>query len=169
MALLTYSPSDVTVSIAGIHTVGGYVDGTFIRIVKDIKPFETQRAMDGTMERLYHSDDGYRLELTLAQSSPSNNVLSTIHNIDVVTRMLKFPMTVRDAFGQTSFFSATTWIEGIPEVTFSNSMEQRTWVFGCTSAALHIGGNGETSLVEDSIFASAASLSVFKDFGLIGG
>lgn len=169
MALLTYSPSDVTVSIAGIHTVGGYVDGTFIRIIKDIKPFETQRAMDGTMERLYHLDDGYRLELTLAQSSPSNNVLSAIHNIDVVTRMAKFPVMVRDAFGQTSFFSATTWIEGIPEVTFSNNVEQRVWTFGCSSAALHVGGNGTTSAVEDAVFLGAQSLPIFKEFGLIGG
>lgn len=169
MALYTYSPSDVTVSLAGLHTVTGYVDGTFIRIVKNTKPFEIQMAMDGTIERLYHFDEGYRLELTLAQSSPSNNILSVLHNIDLVTRAAKFPVVIRDALGQTSFFSATTWIETIPEVTFSNQMETRTWVLGCAQAALNIGGNAPTSTIEDTVLIGASLLPVFREFGLLGG
>lgn len=169
MALYTYSPSDVTVSIAGLHTVTGYVDGTFVRIIKNIRPFETQRAMDGTLERLYHFDEGYRLELTLAQSSPTNNLLSVLHNIDTVSRRMKFPVVIRDGLGQTSFFSGTTWIESIPEVAFSNGMSERTWVFACANAALNIGGNGTTSAVEDSVLLAASVLPVFKDFGLLGG
>lgn len=169
MALFTYSPKDVSVSIAGFHTVSGYVDGTFIKLVKNTKPFETQTAMDGTRERLFHYDEGYRLELTLAQSSASNNILSVIHNIDVVTRMGKFPLMLRDAMGQTSFFSATTWIEEIPDVTFSNQMETRTWVFGCASAALTIGGNANTTEIEDGLLLGSSLLPIFKEFGLLGG
>lgn len=167
MALLRYSPSEVTVSIAGLHTVTGYADGTFIKISKEMKPFETQRAMDGTKQRLYHYDEGYKLELTLAQSSPSNNVLSTLYNIDAATRMMKFPIVINDGSGQTSFFSMTSWIEQIPDVTFSNQMETRTWTFSCQEAALIIGGNdNNTSDIEDAILAGSAALPVLKDFGL---
>lgn len=168
MALYTYSPTDVIVSLSGLHTVTGYVDGTFVKIVKNMRPFEQQRAMDGTRERLYHEDDGYRVELTLAQSSPTNNVLSVLHNIDTVTRMMKFPMMIKDTRGQTNFFSATTWIEGIPDVTFSNGMETRTWVFGCAEAALTIGGNDNTSAIEDSLLLGSSVLPALKQFGLLG-
>ncbi|MNF36754.1 hypothetical protein D3C85_816570 [compost metagenome] len=169
MALHTYSPKDVSITIAGLHTIDGYVDGTFVKIIKNTKPFETQVAMDGTRERLYHFDDGYNLELTLAQSSTSNNILSALHNIDIVTRAAKFILMLRDGSGQTTFFSATTWIESIPDVTFSNGMESRVWTLGCSDAALQIAGNGATSAVEDVLMTGAALLPVFKEFGLIGG
>lgn len=169
MALHTYSPKDVSISIAGIHTVGGYVEGTFVELIKNTKPFETQIAMDGTRERLYHHDEGYQLKITLAQSSPSNNVLSVLHNIDLVTRMGKFPLMLRDGMGQTSFFSATTWIEQTPDVTFSNKMEDRVWIFGCAQAALTIGGNADTTAIEDAMLLGSSLLPVFKEFGLLGG
>lgn len=169
MALFTYSPKDVTVSIAGIHTVSGYVDGTFIRIIKNAKPFETQVAMDGSRQRIYHKDDGYRFELTLAQSSESNNVLSAIHNIDIVTRLAKFPLMMRDGSGSTTFFSATTWIESIPEVTFSNQMEARTWVFGCNDAGLTIAGNAPKDTVNDALLFGTSLLPALQEFGLLGG
>lgn len=166
MAVSLYSPKDVFVSIGGIYTVTGYADGTFVRITKDMKPFSKLRAMDGEMARMYNQDEGFRVELTLAQSSGTNNVLTMIYNIDTATHMGKFPMIVKDSKGQTSFFAATAWIEQIPDVTFSNSMETRTWVFGCSGAAITIGGNGDTTLLEDSLLMSTGGLSLLKEFGV---
>lgn len=166
MAISTYSPKDVFVSLAGLHTVTGYADGTFVRITKDMKPFQKIRAMDGEIARMYSDDEGYRVEITLAQSSGSNNIFSMIHNVDAVTRMGKFPLLIKDGKGQTNFFAASAWIEQIPEVTFSNQMETRTWVFGCSGATMTIGGNGVTGLLEDALLAGSASLALLKDFGI---
>lgn len=165
MALLTYSPKDITISLAGMHTVGGYVDGTFIRISKDVAPFKTVVAMDGETARLFQEDATYTLEITLAQSSSSNSVLSTLWNIDTATQLGKFPVFVRDGNGQTTFFSALSWIEQAPDVTFSNSIEPRTWRFRCCYAGLTVGGAGDSSLIESAILAGASFLPVLKSFG----
>ena len=169
MSLVDYSPIDVVISIAGLHTVTGLADGNFVRIIKNSKPFETQRAMDGSRQRLFHHDEGYKVEITLAQSSPSNNVFSAIHNIDLLTRKMMFPLIIRDTRGQTSFFSASTWIDTVPEVTFSNSMETRTWTFGASDATLIVGGNGDVSQIEDGILSATAALPLLAEFGLLGG
>lgn len=166
MAVALYSPQDVIISLAGMHTISGYADGTFVRITKDMKPFSKVRAMDGEMARMYNSDEGFRVDLTIAQSSGSNNILTMIYNVDTATHMGKFPLFIRDSKGQTSFFAATAWIEQIPEVIFSNSMETRTWSFGCSEAAITIGGNGDTSLIEDSLLLGSAGLTVLKQFGV---
>lgn len=166
MALSTYSPKDVTVTLAGMHSVTGYTDGTFVRITKDLKPFSKVRAMDGEQARMYFDDAGYRVELTLAQSSSSNNVLQMIYNIDTVTHMGKFPLFIKDGRGQTSFLAATAWIEQIPDVTFSTELTDRTWVFGCSDVVLTIGGNGDTSLIEDSLLVGSSTLPILKQFGV---
>lgn len=166
MAISTYSPSDVIISIAGLHTVSGYADGTFVRVIKEITPFTKVRAMDGEISRMYSDDAGYRVELTLMQSSSTNNILSTIHNIDTVTHMGKFPLFVKDSLGQSHFMAATAWIEEIPDLTFGNTLETRTWTIGCADASIVIGGNEDVSLIEQSILLGASSLPLLQQFGV---
>ena len=166
MALSTYSPSDVTITLAGMHSVTGYVDGTFVRITKDMKPFSKVRAMDGEMARMYFDDTGYKVELTLMQSSSSNNILSMIYNIDTATHMGKFPLFIKDGRGQTSFLAASAWIEEIPQIEFGTTLSERTWVLGCSDVVLNIGGNEDTSLIEDSLLVASSTLPILKQFGV---
>lgn len=166
MALKTYSPSDVSVTLAGMHSVTGFSDGTFIRITKDTKPFSKVRAMDGEVARMYFNDATYTVELTLAQSSSSNNILSMIYNIDSATKMGKFPLFIRDGRGQTSFLAATAWIEEMPDVTFGAELSERVWKLGCSGVSLTIGGNGDTSLIEDTLLVASSTLPILKEFGV---
>lgn len=169
MSLVTYSPSDVVISIAGLHTVTGLAEGTFVRVVKNSIPFDTQRAMDGTRQRLYRHDEGFRIEVILAQSSSSNNVLSALHNIDLATRKMLFPIMIRDTRGQTTFFAASAWIDKTPEVEFGQELYTRTWVFGANGGVLTVGGNGDTSAIEDALLLGSSVLPVLSEFGLLGG
>lgn len=164
MAISTYSPKDVVISIAAMHTVTGYADGTFIKIRKEMKPFEKTRAMDGEISRIYSQDDVYTVELSLMQSSPSHDVLSMLYNVDVATRMGKFPIGIRDFKGRTTFAAATAWIEQIPDVTYSNNLEVWTWKFGCSDVFLAIGGAGDSSVIEDSLLYGTAALPILKDY-----
>lgn len=166
MSISTYSPSDVTVTLAGMHSVTGYSSGTFIRITKDIRPFSKVRAMDGEIARMYSEDTGYKVELTLAQSSSTNNILTMLYNIDTATHMGKFPLFIKDGRGQTSFLAATAWIEQTPDILFGSELSERTWIFGCSDVALTIGGNGDTSLIEDSLLLASSTLPILKQFGV---
>lgn len=164
MSINTYSPKDVLVSVAGMHTVTGYADGTFVRIKKDGRPFRKQRSMSGEQARIYEEDQGFTVELTLMQSSSSNNILSMLYNIDIATRMGKFPLIIKDGRGSTTFVSLTTWIEQIPDVTFGSTLSTNTWVFGCSDAIINIGGNDDTSLVEDALMIASSTLPLLKQF-----
>lgn len=166
MALSTYSPKDVLITLAGLHTVSGYADGTFVRVTKDMKPFTKVRAMDGEMSRMYSEDHGYRVELTLMQSSSTNNILSMLYNIDTATRIGKFPLFIKDSLGQSSFMAGTAWIEEIPELSFGSGMETRTWVFGCSDAVIVFGGNEDTSSVENTLLVSSSTLPLLREFGV---
>lgn len=166
-SLLTYSPVDVEVSIAGIHTITGFASDRFVEIIKELRPFAIQRAMDGEKARIYREDEGYKLILTLAQSSPSNNVLSAIHNIDVATRLGKFPVFVKDNSGSTKFFAGTAWVECIPDVTFASKLTEREWVLGCSDATIIVGGNADQSAIERALDMGASLLPLLKEFGIM--
>lgn len=163
--LLNYSPSDVTVTVAGLYSVTGYAEGTFIRITKDTQQVTTLRAMDGSMSRVKSPDTGWKVELTLAQSSSGNDILSTLWNVDKVTGMGKFPLFIKDGSGSTMFMAATAWIEEVPDITFSNSMDTRTWRFAATDVLVNIGGNGEG--LEETLGLTASVLPILQNFSII--
>ncbi len=164
--LLIYSPIDVEIVIAGLHTVTGVADGTFVSISKDVEPFEVERAMDGSIQRIYKHDEGYTLDITLAQSSPSNNVFSALYNMDVATQIGKFPVFVKDTKGSTKFFALTAWVDRIPNVSFSNQLETRTWTLSCAQATITVGGNAEQTMIEQTLDFGASMLPLFKEFGV---
>ena len=164
--MLTYSPKDINITIAGLHSVSGYVDGTFIKIIKDVTPFKMAKAMDGEVVRLAQEDSTYTVELTVAQSSQTNSVLTSLWNIDSALNVGKFPVLVNDANGQTSFFSGIAWVEQAPDVTFGTGVEPRTWKLRCTYASMIIGGAGSASLIESAIQMGAAFLPILKEFGV---
>lgn len=166
-SILTYSPKDVIVLIGGFYKLEGYAADTFISIRKDAKPFETMRSMDGEQARIYNKDEGYTVNLTLAQSSVSNNVLSAIYNIDAATQMGKFPLLIKDTKGSTTFFAGTAWIETTPDVTFASELSVRTWTIGTSEAGMNIGGNADNNLALDVLGIGTALLPVLKEFGVI--
>ncbi|QXV71730.1 putative structural protein [Pseudomonas phage psageK4] len=162
-SLLNYSPNDVTITVAGLYSVTGYAEGTFVRITKDTQQISTTRAMDGTMSRVKSPDTGWKVEITLAQSSSGNDIFSTLWNVDKVTGMGKFPLFIKDGSGSTMFMAATAWIEEIPDIIFSNQMETRTWRFGATDVIINVGGNGDGDL-SSILGLSASVLPVLQNF-----
>ncbi|MND61435.1 hypothetical protein D3C80_526940 [compost metagenome] len=165
-SLTTYSPKDVTCTIAGICSVEGYADGEFIRISKNENAVSTRRAMDGTQSRVYSPDTGWQLQLTLMQSSTTNDLISALWNVDQVTRMGKFPIFIKDGLGTTMFMAASCWVESPADVVFSNQLETRTWIFACTEVSVNIGGAGNLG-IESALGLGSAALPLLKTFGVI--
>uniref|UniRef100_A0AAU6VXM0 Tail tube protein n=2 Tax=unclassified bacterial viruses TaxID=12333 RepID=A0AAU6VXM0_9VIRU len=167
-SLANYSPSDVTITVAGLYSVTGFAEGTFVRITKDTQQIYTTRAMDGTIARCKSPDTGWRIEITLAQSSTANDVFSVFWNVDKVTGLGKFPLFIKDGSGSTMFMAATAWIEELPEIVFSNQMETRTWRFCATDVLVNVGGNSDDGSDLSSILGLSASvLPVLQTFQII--
>lgn len=163
MALQNYSPEDVTVLLAGVKPIQGFIDGTFVEIEKNTQTFQTYRSADGRIARKKDNDFSYTVRLTLMSTSASNDVLDYLAKVDQLTSMGKVPLIIKDQLGSTLFFSATTWVETIPTITFSTSIGERTWVLRSSQAISTVGGNEDASdLLEDTANIVLSSLPILE-------
>lgn len=161
--LATYIPEEVTVLLAGAIPVSGFIDGSFISVDKDVKPFTSKRTADGTVSRMYNNDQTYTVSITIYSGSDSNDALTKLWQLDEITRKGKFTLFIKDSSGSDLFFSATTWIEGLPPLVKSNQFESRTWVLRSSSAVINIGGNGDaSSIVNDLVNIAASALPALQ-------
>ena len=150
--LATYSPEDVTISLAGMIPVEGYTEGTFVSISKDTPYFTTKESSDGFVSRVAHRSNLYTVQLTLMGTSESNKILTKLAVIDNNTHIVKFPFIVKDTLGSTLLFSTSSWIETSPATDYSVSVDSRIWTIKCANASLTVGGNEqESGLMQDAI------------------
>lgn len=161
MALLTYSPQRISVSVAGLFDIEGFAQGTFVEITKEVTPYQYQSAMDGQTSRTFTYDANFSVKIHLAQTSSSNDILNSLHAVDLVTQLGKVPFLIRDKNGSTMFFSPTAWIENYPDVGFSDQMETRVWTFKCSDCVLTVAGAGEANLLNQLIGLAPGAADLF--------
>lgn len=142
MAVLTYDPKSVVITVGGIP-MSGYADGTFLEITADTQQFTKVIGADGYATRVKSNDYGGVLTLTLSQSSPSNDALSALFNLDKLTSTGVVPILIKDLSGTTVLFSATGWIQQFPDIAFGNEINDRAWTFDLANLDIFVGGNGE--------------------------
>lgn len=143
MAVSTFDPKDVIVTIGGVP-MSGYADGTFLEITADVPQFTKITGADGYVTRVKSNNYGAVMTLTLSQSSPSNDVLSGIFNADKQANAGVVPILIKDISGRTIIFAGTGWIQQFPDSAFGNEINDRAWVFDLANTDLFIGGNGVT-------------------------
>lgn len=161
--LATYDPSSVYFQLAGIYTLQGITD---IKLIQNEQLFTTESAMDGSKSRIWRYDDGFSLEVSVSQASSSNNILTAMYNIDVATRMGKFPVYISDTSGSSKFIALTTWITKLPDVSYMADTQDRVWKMGCAQATLMLGGNEDSSLVVQALEFGASLLPMLKTYGV---
>lgn len=163
MDLFTYSPEEVSVLVAGFIPLAGFIDGTFINIDKDVMPFTSVRTPDGTVARLYNNDQTYTITITLHNGSESNELLTKLWQLDEISQRGKFPLFIKDNSGSDLFFSTNTWIEQVPSLIKSNSIDSRVWVLRSSQAVINIGGNGNvSSILEDIVNIATSALPAIE-------
>jgi len=158
-SLFTYMPEEVNCLIGGFLRVEGFVDGTFIAVNKDVMPFTSITTPDGSTARVYHNSQSYTITLTLHSASSSNDVLTKFWQVDEISQMGKFPLLIKDGSGSDLFFSTESWVQEVPSVTKSNSIDSRQWVIKCANATINVGSNyGESGVVSDLINIATSAL-----------
>ena len=142
MAVRTYDPKAVICSIGGVP-MSGYPDGTFIEISRDDVAFTKVVGADGTTTRVKSNNTGGTLTVTLKQSSPSNDVLSAFAQADERANLGVVPILIKDLSGNSISFSATGWVQKLPDQIFANEINNRVWVFDLADVDIFVGSNGE--------------------------
>lgn len=156
----SYAPDDVSITLALLFNVEGVVSDTFVTITRVLPVFDTKSTSDGQIVRTLRNDMLYDLELTLMQGSRTNEILSLLHYVDQASGKGKFPLSLKDNSGSTTFYSASCWIQETPTVGFSGSEgTSRTWRIRCADAALFVGGNSDDSYIDGDVGAVLAALA----------
>lgn len=135
----TYDPSDVKASLAAIQ-IGGFGDGTFIAVDKAEDTYSVSVGATGTVTRVRNRNDSGTVTITIQASSTSNDLLSGLHTLDLLTNAGKGPLLVKDIEGTTLVFAEEAWIKKVSPIEFSKDMPVRVWVIECPKLIIHSGG-----------------------------
>lgn len=140
MALRTYDPASVVVSVGGVP-MSGYADGTFVSVDRDDDAFTKVTGADGNTTRIKTNNRAGFLTLTLLQSSPSNDVLSGIAQLDEAANAGVVPVLIKDLSGTSIYFSATGWVRKYPTSDFGKEINNREWIIDLADLDVFVGSN----------------------------
>lgn len=141
-----YSPEGITVILSKgdfSHQVTGFVEGSFLSASRMVVASEPYIGSDLTGGRVKRRNRSMNVTISLHQYAQSNYVLQALQRADEETDNNDWVVncTIKDAGGQTMFFSSQTIIATTPDVTFSSTTEQRDWTFFMFNTDNYIGGN----------------------------
>lgn len=135
----TYSPQQVVVLVSGVP-MSGFADGTFVEIAPSSDLSSMQVGADGEVARSISSNKTCTVTITLQQTSPSNDVLSGMIEIDSLTGGVLFPISVLDLRGRTVFLASQCWINKRPTLTFGQEVSDRSWELTTGSPSVWFSG-----------------------------
>lgn len=145
----TFDPSSVVV-IVGPTPIGGFADGSFIRVRRTSDLFTKITGVEGVTTRVRSTDKSGEITLTLSQTSPSNDILSGYALADELANASVLPIFIKDNSGKgllsivqsrSLFVSAFGWVRKFPDVEYSKSEANREWLLDCSDLVMNVGGN----------------------------
>lgn len=142
MPVRTYDPKSVILTVGGVP-MSGFADGTFVRVTRANDSFTKVSGADGVVSRSKTNDVSGSLEITLAQTSPSNDVLSAFMTADELTNTGVVPVMCKDVSGRSILFSAFAWVKKPADVEFGKDISNRTWTLDCADLFMGVAGNAD--------------------------
>ncbi len=136
----TYDPSQVVVAIGGV-VMGGWADGSFVKVARENDTFSKVTGADGVTSRAKMGDKSTVLTLTFAQTSPSNDILSVLHNVDERTAKGVVPVVIKDLSGTSTFFSGNGWIRKPADFEGAKEISNSEWTLDLANCEFFKGGN----------------------------
>jgi hypothetical protein len=143
MALKTYDPQEVTISLSGI-IFKGFVEDEFVTVEHASESFEDVVGVDGEdVSRSKSGDRRATVTVKLMQTSDTNDLLSALLALDENTPggagVGAFYM--RDGLGRTVLEGPQAWLMGPPAIAFGKVAGPREWKVRIAKRRLVVGGN----------------------------
>jgi hypothetical protein len=142
MATFVYDPNEVDIIFGGFP-LSGFADGEFVTIEEDSNAFNDVVGTDGQVTRSKSNDRRATVTVKLMQSSPSNGVLSSLHQTDknspngagIAT------LEIKDKSGTSLHRAREAWIQKSPDVSYDREPTSREWPIRCASLQNFVGSN----------------------------
>ena len=142
MGLKIYDAGSVKISV-GTFSLESYAEGTFVTIVRDEDSFTKNIGADGEPARAKSNNKGGSITCVLQQTSPSNLLLSALHQLDEISPAGDgvVPTLVEDLQGTSLFTAAESWIKKGPSAEYAADITVREWVIDTGNLVAVYGGN----------------------------
>lgn len=140
MTVKTYSPKDISIVVAGA-TISGYAEGTFCNIERSADAFTKVVGAGGEVTRTASADRSGTITITLLQTSSSNDILSSLQQADELSLTGKFPVLIKDNFGNSLHEASTAWIMKVADAEYAAEMGSREWTIECSDLISFVGSN----------------------------
>ena len=139
--LRTYDAKKVIITI-GSHTVTGYAEGTFVSIEPEGDGTVAQAGADGEVARSLSNNPLHTVNITLQQTSPSNDAFSEILRRDRASGGGGVvPLQIVDLRGTTLFAASQAWVVNWPSVENGSELNDREWPIMAVMTDINVGGN----------------------------
>jgi hypothetical protein len=145
MSVRTYDPKQVLVIIGGIP-MSGFADGAFVSVERTSDTFTKVSGADGIISRAKTNDRSGALKFTIAQTSPSNDVLTGIAITDELSNAGVVPVLIKDNSGRSVFVSAFGWVKKPPTSEFAKDITNREWTLDLADLDVFVGGNADVGV-----------------------
>ncbi len=135
----TYDPGVVVITF-GPHVITGYADGSFVKASRNEDTFKTYVGADGSPSRARSRNRSGTIEVTLAQTSPSNDALASAAAADELLGTGIYPCMVKDLNGTTLVASAEAWVRKPADVEMGKEVGPRVWTLDTGAMQIFAGG-----------------------------
>lgn len=151
----TFDFATLHVVIGGVHRVTGRAKGDSVSVVYDNDSFTKTTGVDGNGYFTKIADRSATVTLTLGLDSPSNPVLSVLHNADLAAPGgLLVPVSIRDAAGNTAYFTTGARVMKLADGVWSDGGNNRVWTIGTISMNGFVGRLNATALAPAALLAA---------------
>jgi hypothetical protein len=137
----TYTPSGV-IAIFNGHIIQGISADSSISVSRSSNMFEVVPGIDGSWSRIKTSNFSGTITVNIHQTSPSNDALGAFATADEINESGSGLFLLKDKSGHELVTAAVAFIQKRPDLSYSTSMGERTWVFASGYIDIVNGANG---------------------------
>jgi hypothetical protein len=135
-----YDPNKVTITVGG-NIIEGFADSTFVTVSRNNQTWAVASGASGEHARAKSNDKTGNVELTLMQTSASNDILSAYMLLDESSANSgKFPFAISDANGNTLIAAVEMWVQQPPSVEYGKELGDRVWTLEAGDLEMFVGG-----------------------------
>jgi hypothetical protein len=140
MATKDYDPKKVTINLGG-HIAEGFADGTFVSVTRNNQTWQVASGASGEHARAKSNDRTGTVEITLMQTSKTNDYLTSKMLLDEGSDNAgKFAFGIIDANGATIVGAIEAWVQQPPTIEFGKELGDRAWTLEMGDLEIFVGG-----------------------------
>lgn len=136
----TYDPKKILVIVGGVP-LSGFADGSFVRVARNNDMWTMSTGADGEGTRSKSNDRSGTIEVTLKQTSRSNQYLSNLALADELDNAGVVPGMVKDGMGATLHLAEQLWVKKRPDSEYAKEAGDRVWVLETDVLTMSEAGN----------------------------